>query len=115
MMYRIYSTVGASMGVWEGNSEAEVLLTMRNNELEVTCGNVWDYYIEEIVSPCIMVDHSDSGTYQHIGAAEVEDWDEVVSATDRQEKYANLVGWDPWNEVWRVENNDEVSWYFRLT
>ena len=50
----------------------------------------------------------DMGTYEIPGAAEVEDWGEVMTSADGwggnwMRRAGELVGWDGWAEVWDVD------------
>lgn len=56
-----------------------------------------------------MVDYDeDMGTYEIPGAAEVEDWGEVISSVDEHggtwTRRDGLKGWEPWTEVWDVSD-----------
>jgi hypothetical protein len=62
----------------------------------------------------VLVQRSDSGTYQIIG--EPESWDEVCrpDVTMQQERAESLLGWGEYRSAWRVRVTDDApwQWYF---
>jgi hypothetical protein len=63
----------------------------------------------------IMVTDGD-GVYTIPGSAEIEDWDEVLESAlargARVERRGTLLGWHPWEEVYKIEVDGVETWYF---
>lgn len=54
----------------------------------------------------------ENGYYEMIGAATVEDWDEVQDVADSIEKIGNLTGWAEYTAAYKVQANGGELTYF---
>lgn len=54
----------------------------------------------------------ENGYYEMIGAATVEDWDEVQDVADSVEKIGDLTGWGEYTAAYKVQANGGELTYF---
>lgn len=59
----------------------------------------------------ILVQHNE-GSYAMMGAATVEDWEEVQAAADAVEKIDDLTGWGEYTAAYKVRVNGGDLTYF---
>lgn len=55
---------------------------------------------------------NNNGFYESIGAAAVEDWDDVQAAADAVERIDGLTGWGEYTASYKVEANGAEFCYF---
>ena len=61
---------------------------------------------------CIEVQRSNSGAFQMIGAAEVEDWEDIEYVAEEIESYGGIRGWPEWDCLVRTMINGQERWFF---
>lgn len=63
------------------------------------------------MAKAIMVKNN-GGYYEMIGAATVEDWDEVQAVAEEVEKIGDLTGWGEYMAAYKVQANGGDLTYF---